>query len=334
MSDTGFTVGMTGAGAFDSALEEEVFADVDVTLRAIDAHSSADLREKLAGVDAVIDRLMSAPYTAEVVDSLDGCRIVVRCGIGVDEIDVEAATRNGIAVANVPSYCEDEVSDHTLMLTLALERDLLPYAGEVEAGRWNRRTTTANVHRLRGRTLGLVGFGTIARLVAEKAQGFGMDVVATDPFVDGETMADRGVEKRDFEAVLDTADVVSVHVPLLEDTRGMFDADAFGRMKGTALFVNVARGGLVVEGDLAAALDAGEIRGAGLDVFPDEPADHFEDPPADFDSPLRGRDDVVLTPHVAWYSREAGDEKRRRGAEEVRRVLLGEEPLNAVNDPA
>ncbi|WP_254546897.1 C-terminal binding protein [Halomarina pelagica] len=333
MSDTGFTVGLTAGSAFDRSIEEAVFADLDVTLRPVDARSSAELSERLAGVDAVIDRLLSAPYTAEVLDALDRCRIVVRCGIGVDEIDVEASTRNGTYVANVPSYCEDEVSDHTLMLILALERDLLRYAEETRAGRWNRRTTTAEVYRLRGRTLGLVGFGTIARLVAEKARGFGMDVVAVDPYVEADAMADRGVEKRDFEEVLEAADVVSVHVPLTDDTRGTFDADAFARMKPSALFVNVARGGLVVEEDLAAALDAGEIRGAGLDVFPDEPADHFDDPPPPFESPLRGRDDAILTPHVAWYSREASDEKRRKGAEEVRRVLLGGEPKNAVNDP-
>lgn len=332
MSDARFTIGLTGASAFDLSIEEEVFADLDATLRTVDVHSTTELCEKLAGTDAVVDRLLSAPYTAEVIESLSACRVVTRCGIGVDEIDVETATRNGTWVTNVPSYCEDEVSDHTLMLILALERDLHRYSDDLRNGAWNRRVTSAKVHRLRGRTLGLVGFGTISRLVAAKARGFGMDVIATDPYVESEEMASEGVEKREFEWVLETADVVSVHVPLTEDTREMFDRDAFSRMKESALFVNVARGGLVAEAALADALREGSIRGAGLDVFEREPPDR-SDEPSKFDSELRDLDDAILTPHVAWYSHEARDEKRRTGAADVRRVLRGERPRNPVNDP-
>lgn len=332
MSEPRFTIGLTGASAFDLSIEEEVFADLDATLRPVDVHDTTELREKLADTDAVVDRLLSAPYTTDVIESLSSCKVVARCGIGVDEIDVAAATRNGIWITNVPSYCEDEVSDHTLMLILALERDLHDYADDLREGRWDRRVTAARVHRLRGRTLGLVGFGTISRLVATKAQGFGMDVIAADPYVDSEEMADQGVEKRDFEAVLDSADIVSVHVPLTADTRETFDASAFSRMKKSALFVNVARGGLVVEADLAEALREGSIRGAGIDVFETEPPDRF-DGSSKFESELRGVDNALLTPHVAWYSLEASDEKRRKGAADVRRVLRGTRPKNPVNEP-
>jgi len=332
MSSTRFTIGLTGASAFDLSIEREVFADLDATLRPVDVHDATELCEKLADTDAVVDRLLSAPYTTDVIESLSNCQVVARCGIGVDEIDVAAATRNGTWVTNVPSYCEDEVSDHTLTMILALERDLRQYTDDLREGRWDRRVTSARVHRLRGRTLGLVGFGTISRLVAAKAQGFGMDVIATDPYVDSEEMAGYDVGKRDFEAVLDTADVVSVHVPLTDETQGTFDASAFARMKESALFVNVARGGLVVEADLAEALREGSIRGAGIDVFETEPPDRFDES-SKLESELRGLDNALLTPHVAWYSLEASDEKRRKGAADVRRVLGGENPKNPVNEP-
>ncbi|MFC6734267.1 MULTISPECIES: C-terminal binding protein [unclassified Haladaptatus] len=328
-----FTIGLTAGSTFDTSIEETVFAGMDVTFRPVDIQRSADIPEKLAGVDAVLDRLLSASYTEAAIDGLTGCRVVARCGIGVDEIAVEAATRNGMYVLNVPSYCEHEVSEHAMLLVLALERDLLDYATTLREGRWDRRTTSATVHRFHGRTLGLVGFGKIARLVAEKAQAFGMEVVATDPYVDAVEMANLDVAKESFETVLEVADIVSAHTPLVDETRGLFDAAAFDRMKDTALFVNVARGGLVDEEALVAALESGTIRGAALDVFPEEPPDRFDGEAPSFESPLRTLDNVVLTPHVAWYSLEASDEKRRTAARDVRRVLEGEPPENAVNDP-
>jgi D-3-phosphoglycerate dehydrogenase len=326
------TVGVTAGSAFDLDVEREVFEGVDVTLRPVDVESTDDLKTKLSDVDAVIDRLLAAPYTTEVMDALAECRIVARCGIGVDALDTERAAERGIYVVNVPVYCQDEVSEHTLMLLLALQRNLTTYDSAMKEGVWAQDVTTPTVHRLRGQTLGLVGFGTIARLVAEKARAFGMDVVASDPYVDATEMADAGVEKTDFEGLLDVADAVSLHAPLVEETRGTMDATAFARMKDTAYLVNVARGGLVVEDDLVEALRAGEIAGAGLDVFAVEPSSQGDAFPV-FESPLREFDDVVLTPHVAWFSREANDERRRAAAEDVRRVLQGETPVNAVNDP-
>ena len=329
-----YVVGIVPASGFDLDVEEEVFEDMDVELRPVDVETSADLTEKLAGVDAVVDRLHQAPYTSEVVGALadEGCLAVVRCGIGVDPIDCEAAAEHGMYVANVPSYCESEVSDHALAFILALNRRLRSYDAAMHAGRWEKGVGEFPVRRSGGRTLGLIGFGRIARLLAEKASALDMAVVAVDPYVDAETMADHGVEKRSFGAVLETADVVSVHAPLVEETAGMFDAEAFARMKPTAHFVNVARGGLVVAADLRAALDAGEIAGAAIDVFVDEPVDEGGGTAA-FDGTLRGAENVLLTPHVAWYSFEAADEKRRKGAEEARRVLAGERPLNAVAAP-
>lgn len=326
------TVGVTAGSAFDLDIERSVFEGMDVTLRPVDIEDTDDLITELHDVDAVIDRLLAAPYTTAVVDALDRCRIIARCGIGVDALDTDRAAERGMYVVNVPVYCQDEVSEHTLLLLLALQRKLTTYHEPMTDGVWAQDVTTPTVHRLRGQTLGLVGFGTIARLVAEKANAFGMDVVASDPFVEAEAMAEAGVEEVDFETVLDSADAVSLHAPLVEETAGLMDAAAFERMKRTAYLINVARGGLVVESDLVAALREGEIAGAGLDVFAEEPSSQGDGHPP-FESPLREFDNVVLTPHVAWFSREANDERRRTAAKDVRRVLEGKEPENPVNEP-
>lgn len=325
-------VGVTAGSAFDLSIEREVFDGLDVTLRPVDVESTDDLRTHLSDVDAVIDRLLAAPYTAEVIDALERCRVIVRCGIGVDALATEHAAERGIYVANVPTYCQDEVSEHTILLMLALQRKLPTYDTAMKDGIWAQDVTTPSVHRLRGQTLGLVGFGTIARLVAEKAQALGMDVVASDPYVAATEMSEVGVGKVDFEDVLDVADVVSLHAPLVEETRGTIDADAFERMNDSAYLINVARGELVVEDDLVDALEQNEIAGAGLDVFETEPSSQGDEFPA-FDSPLCEFENVVLTPHVAWFSEEANDERRRTAARDVRRVLEGGTPENAVNNP-
>ncbi|WP_458210395.1 C-terminal binding protein [Haladaptatus sp. NG-SE-30] len=325
------TVALTAASQFDCSVERDAFTETNIEFHPVDVSTSDDLAA-LSGVDAVVDRLFVAPYTSDVLDSLadGGCRVIVRCGIGVDGIDLEAAAQAGVYVANVPSYCEYEVAEHAFALTLALQRNLFDYHDAMRTGEWNRRLG-AEIHRLRGQTVGLIGFGTIARLVAEKAQAFGMEIVSSDPYVDADEMAKIGVEKRTFEEVLTTADIISIHAPLTDETEGLLDAKSFAMMKSTAYVVNVARGELLVEEDLLAALDSGEIAGAGLDVFADEPADH--DGPATIDNPLCKRDDVLMTPHVAWYSVEADEQRRRTAATDVLRVLNGDTPENGVNDP-
>lgn len=326
------TVGVTAGSAFDLSVEETVFDGLDVSLRPVDIETTDDLIRELADVDAVIDRLLAAPYTADVIDALDRCEVIARCGIGVDGIDTECAAARGMYVVNVPVYCQDEVSEHTIMLLLALERNLSAYDSAMHDGVWAQDVTTEHIHRLRGQTLGLVGFGTIAQLVAEKAQAFGMDIIASDPYMDEAEMSEAGVQKVTFEEVLDAADAVSLHAPLIEETRGKMDAAAFERMQDTAYLINVARGGLVVEDDLVDALHADEIAGAGLDVFETEPSSQGDAFPQ-FESPLRDLDSVILTPHVAWFSREANEERRRTAARDVRRVLGGSNPENPVNEP-
>ncbi|MFC4360384.1 C-terminal binding protein [Halobium salinum] len=328
-----YTVGVTAGSAFDLAVEEAVFEGLDVAFRPVDVETTDDLRRELVGVDAVLDRLLTAPYTAEVIAALDGCRAIARCGIGVDHVDLDAATDAGMYVLNVPDYCLEEVSTHALMLALALERDLRRYDASLREGVWEKRLGEARVRRLSTMTVGLVGFGAIARRVADKFRAFGADVVATDPYVDADEMETAGVEKVEFEPLLDRAHVVSVHTPLLDETRGMFDADAFARMREDAYFLNVARGGLHDEAALDAALDSGDIAGAGIDVFADEPADRFDGTTPSFETPLARHENVVLTPHVAWYSGAASDEKRRTAAEGIRAVFEGREPEHAAATP-
>lgn len=280
-----------------------------------------DVADELADADGVLN--LRSDVNGQLLDRMDDCRIVARYGIGVDNVDVEAATKRGIYVTNVPDYCQEEVATHALSLLLSLYRGITRYDASVADGEWDRDVVTP-IHRLSTQTLGVVGFGATGRAVADRAMALGFDVVTSDPFVDEATAADHGAELVPFEDVLERADAVTIHSPLTDDTRGMVDAAAFERMKSSAVLVNVARGP-VVEGDaLRGALDAGRIAGAGLDVFPDEP-------PAE-DDPLRDHERVVATPHVAWYSEEANAERRRAAAENVRAVLNGERPENAVND--
>lgn len=336
-SNDGYEIGLTAGSVYDQSVESEVFETVDATFRPVDLRSRDEIVDRLAGVDAVIDRLNTVSYPSDVVRGLaaEGCRALARCGIGVDMIDHETAAEHGLWVVNVPEYCQEEVAEHTLLLMLALQRDLVSYHRNLKEGRWDRRLMTGSVHRMSARTVGLVGFGSIARRVAERVNALGMDVLAADPYVDAEEMAEYGVEKCDRPELLETSDIASAHVPLTERTRGMFDSDAFERMKETAYLVNVSRGGLVDEDALATALEEGELAGAALDVHADEPADQLgAGEAATFESPLRDRDDVLLTPHVAWFSREAEEAKRRIAAEDVRRILEGRGPEHPVNDPS
>jgi len=283
--------------------------------------AGGDVADELADADGVLN--LRSDVDGQLLKRMDDCRIVARYGIGVDNVDVEAATKRGIYVTNVPDYCQEEVATHALSLLLSLYRGITRYDASVADGEWDRDVVTP-IHRLSTQTLGVVGFGAIGRAVADRATALGFDVVTSDPFVDEATAANHGAELVPFEDVLERADAVTIHSPLTDDTRGMVDAAAFERMKSSAVLVNVARGP-VVEGDaLRGALDAGQIAGAGLDVFPDEP-------PAE-DDPLRDHERVVATPHVAWYSEEANAERRRTAAENVRAVLNGERPENAVND--
>ncbi|QLH84693.1 C-terminal binding protein [Halosimplex pelagicum] len=292
----------------------------DVTVTVAETGSEDAVREAASDAEALVANV-STPVTAEVLDACEDLRIVARAGVGIDTVDVGAAAERDVVVTNVPEYCTDEVATHTVALLLAALRSLGRYDRDVKAGGWDWRAG-GEIHRLSGLTLGFVSYGPIARRVRELVDGFGVDLVAYDPYVDAEEMAADGVEKVDFEALLDRTELLSVNAPLTEETRDMVDRSAFERLADHAVVVNTGRGGVVDEAALADALAAGEISAAGLDVF-------AEEPPAG--SPLFDRDDAILTPHAAWYSEEARADLHETVAANVRAALAGERPPDRID---
>jgi D-3-phosphoglycerate dehydrogenase len=263
----------------------------------------------------------AGPITAEVMARMPKCRIIARYGIGVDTIDLDAATQAGIIVTNNPTYCIEEVAEHTMALVLACARKVAVYDRLVRGVRWELPPGKP-MFRLSGRTLGLVGFGNIARQVAVRAAAFGMRILFADPFVQ-EGQHDTPGKKMKLHDLLGESDFVSLHPPLTPETRKMINEDALSRMKATAFLINCSRGPIVDADALCGALDAKKIAGCALDTTDPEPLPDSH--------PLRGRENVIITPHVAWYSEQALLGLQAGAPSEVRRVLSGEWPVNVVN---
>jgi D-3-phosphoglycerate dehydrogenase len=231
-------------------------------------------------------------------------------------VDVRAAAARGIGVSCVGEYCTQEVADHTLALLLALNRRLLDYYRQVQTQKswdWNR---VEGVHRLAGRKLGLIGFGRIGRAVCRRARAFGLEVLAFDPQIDATAALEIEARLVEFDELLESAHIVSLHCNLHDGNRGLLNRDAFARMRNAPLLINVARGGLIVEADLVRALDEGQVSGAALDVLSQESPDLAH-------HPLAGRPDVLLTPHVAFYSDAALEDLRRISAQNIAAFLQG-----------
>jgi D-3-phosphoglycerate dehydrogenase len=280
----------------------------------------AEFLPEAGDCDAILNTY-AGPITAEDLAQMPNCRIIARYDIGVDTIDLKAATKAGIIVTNNPTYCIQEVAEHAMALMLTCARRVAFFDRQVRAGEWNVMAGKP-MFRLQGSTLGLIGFGNIAREVAVRAAAFGMNVLFSDPFVE-EGQFEAPGKKVEVEEVFRSSDFISVHPPLIPQTRGMINDDAFSKMKNTAYIINCARGPIIDTDALVRALDAGEIAGCGLDTTDPEP---LPDP-----HPLRGRDNVVINPHAAWYSVEAMAGLQQGAPNEVRRVLSGEWPVNVVN---
>jgi len=272
--------------------------------------------------DMVIVQSLRPLLTRAAIQQLPRCRCIVRLGIGYDSVDVETATEEGILVCNAPTYCVDDVADHAVALLLGAVRHLSRQDRWIRAGKWDR-TGARPARRLRGRTLGLVGFGRIARAVASRVSGFGLTLLAHDPFVESEFMSGLGVEKTDLDQLLARSDFVSIHCPLTADTHHLLDDKAFDLMKDGVFLVNTSRGSIIEEAALAQALRTGKVWGVGLDVFEQEPL-----PLA---SPLREFDNVILTPHVAANSEESRDDLYRAGFEIAIDLQQGRWPRGVVN---
>ena len=295
-------------------------ARLNPTYRMSKSVNAEDIVAVAKDADAVL--VTYAKLTRDVLMQLTRCRAIGRFGLGVDNIDLPTAKEKGIEVNYVPDYCIREVSDHAMALLLALIRKIPLSNKLVQSGRWEMPAVVP-IRRIEGTVLGLIGFGHIPRLVAPKAQAFGMKVISYDPFAKPEAFKAAAVESVDLDTLLKTSDYVSVHAPLLQATRGMLNAAAFGKMKKGAYVANTARGPLIDEPALVAALDSGQVGGAGLDVVAAEPLAK--------DSPLLGRDNVIISPHTAFYSIEALNELQTKCATDVARVLSGEKAVYPIS---
>jgi D-3-phosphoglycerate dehydrogenase / 2-oxoglutarate reductase len=280
--------------------------------------------EEFLGAAADCDALLNTyagPITADAMAKMPKCKIIARYGIGVDTIDLKAATEAGIIVTNNPTYCIEEVAEHTMALLLSAARKIAFYDRQVRAGQW-AVPPGKPMYRLSGSTLGLIGFGNIARQVAVRAAAFGMNVVFADPFIKQGQFKEPGT-KVELDDLLKQSDYISLHPPLTPNTRQMINDDAFAKMKPTAVLVNCARGPIVDTNALVRALDAKKIMGCALDTTDPEPLPNPH--------PLRDRDNVIINPHAAWYSEQAMVGLQAGAPNEVKRVLSGQWPINVVN---
>lgn len=293
----------------DISLETELLGpDVDIVRFAFDGNFDS-LIEAAGAADVLLTDY--TPLNSNVISRLTTCRLISVAATGYNAVDVEAARQAGISVCAIDEYCTQEVADHTLLLILALCRHLLPYHAQVQEEKLWRFDTRTGLKRLGDLTLGLIGYGRIGQAVAQRARAFGMAVIASDPYAEDAT-----VKATTADMIYEKADVISLHCSLSEENHHMLDDDAFSKMARKPILINVARGGLVDEKALVQALDGGQVSGAGLDVLEEEV-------PGLESHPLLGRDNVILTPHVAFYSDASARENKTIAAMNIRHFLDG-----------
>ena len=302
------------------AEEQDILTRAGVRFVVVPARTEAEYLERCGEAAALL--VQYGAVTRRVLEGLPRLRVVVRYGVGVDGIDLAAATDQGVLVVNVPDYGTDEVANHAVALLLALARKLARLDRQTRSGGWDV-FRVGPVARLAGQTVGIVGCGRIGSAVARKLGGFDLRLLGCDPYVD---TFPPGVQPVVFQRLLGESDYVTIHCPLTAETQHLFDAESLEWMRPTAALINTARGGIVDTAALVAALQEGLLAGAGLDVLEQEPLD-----PA---SPLLRMEQVIVTPHSAWYSEEGRSDLKRRAAEEAVRVLQGERPRHCVNPEA
>lgn len=301
---------------------EQRYLPADAVVEFRYSPTEEELIKNCKDADAIITS--SEPVTRRVIHELTNCKIIAKESIGYDNIDVKAAAEKNIAVTNLPTYCVNEVADHVLALILALNRNLIAYHRSVQNREWKYDLCKGMV-RLDGQILGLVGFGNIARQVAKRAQGFGIKAIAYDKFPNAAVAKSMNVELVTFDEILEHADIISAHLPLTKDTTGLFSKAVFSQMKKRPVFINAARGGVVVEEDLIAALDKGIVSAAGIDVLSSEEPELEK-------CGLLGRDNVIVTPHMAFYSDTSLYDMRKLSALSITNYLNGElDKVSIVN---
>lgn len=311
------------------------YGDVDIERSVVEAAgfeliaAQAKSEEELIAVGDASAILCQYAYVgAQTIAALPNLKVIARYGVGVDIVDVEAATRANVLVTNVRDYCHEEVADHAMAMMLAMVRKLRVYDRATRAGVWAWQAGRP-VHRLRGATLGLLAFGVIAKEIVRRAHPFGLRILVHDPYVADSEITDEGCLSGSFKDVIEQADILMVQAPLTPETRGLIGEAELMRMKPTAYLINTARGPIVDNDALFKALSQKWIAGAALDDTVEEPAKRRSWQP---DNPLFLLDNVYITPHAAYYSEESIAFCRRFAAEETVRVLRGERPLNPVND--
>lgn len=304
----------------DLTIEQATLRDAGARIVAAKTASESELLELAPTADGIMT--CWKPLTANVIRKARRCVSIGRFGIGLDNIDIAVATELGIVVTNVPAYCVDEVSDHAMALLLSCARKTAFYDRNIKAGIYSLQAGTP-LYRIKGKTLGIVGFGKIGKALCSKARVFGLNIVVYDPHVDPAAITQAGVERIDFSELINRSDFISIHVPLSAETSRLFGYATFQEMKPTAIIVNTSRGDIIDSDSLLKALDEGLIAGAGLDVLPQEP-------PAAAD-PLVLHPRTVITPHAAFNSEESVAELRRTAATQMSDVLSGRRPQNIVN---
>ena len=306
----------------DKTVENEILTrELDAQIVYARSIMEPEARELAKRADAIACTVEN--YSAGLLATLENCKILSRFGTGLDNIDLDAAAEHGIWVTNVPDAFVEEVSTHTIALILTCNRHLFSLMSASRQGHWDK--TNLNISRLSSQTLGLIGFGRIARLTAQKARGMGLNVVAYDAYVEEGVFTAHAVKSVSLEQLLRNSDYVSLHVPATATTRCMINAGNLAWMKPSAYLINTSRGALIDEDALLAAVRSNQIAGAALDVRSIEPPS--------MDDPLLREEHILVTPHMAWCSLEASRQLRERACMEIVRVLRGEKPENPANSP-
>ncbi len=299
--------------------ELAILGQADAEVRDLQCKDEQKILDEAKDADALIVQYAKMPRS--LIEQLDKCRIIARYATGFDGIDLEAATEKGIYVCNVNDYCREEVATHALALLMELSRRVGAYNRWTHEGNWF--SMPGIQHSLREQIIGVISFGRIARNFIDRVKPLCSHIWVYDAYVDPKAIREYGAEPKSFDEICQNADYISIHCPLTSDTRHLFHKGVFQTMKKSAAIINVARGPVISQEDLIWALENREIGGAALDVMETEPPDR--------DNPLFSYDNVIITPHVAWYSEESQDILQSTPAQDVVRALKGQIPLNVVN---
>lgn len=316
-----YRIAILGTRFGEPDIERATLVDFSPEIIVDPAATAEALIAAAAGTQVI---LAGAPpkFTRAVLAQLPDCRAIIRYGVGIESIDLDAATERGVLVANVPDYATEEVSTHTVSMILACVRKLFTAHRAILNGTW-QVATVRPLFSTENQTAGIIGFGKIGQAVSRKLRPFGFELLVHDPYASPEALSEHGARAVELAELVEQSDVISLNAPLTESTRHIINADTLKQMKPTAIIVNTGRGGLIDDMALAQALENEQIAGAALDVLEKEPiaADH----------PLLKSDRVILTPHMAWYTVQAAERMRHLASEEAVRVLRGETPVNLVN---